>query len=51
MAGLGSYIAHALAANGAKKVYITGRRLDKLQQVAEKVRAEHLNCPKPVWRS
>ncbi|KAH8812435.1 hypothetical protein F5884DRAFT_309889 [Xylogone sp. PMI_703] len=34
--GIGSYIACALAANGAKRVFITGRRLDKLQYVANK---------------
>lgn len=32
--GLGRMMAHALAANGAHKVYILGRRLDKLQETA-----------------
>jgi NAD(P)-dependent dehydrogenase (short-subunit alcohol dehydrogenase family) len=33
--GIGRMIANALAENGAKKVYIIGRREDKLQAVAK----------------
>lgn len=33
--GLGRMMARALASNGAAKVYITGRRLNKLQETAE----------------
>lgn len=33
--GLGRMMAHALASNGAHKVYIFGRREDKLKQAAE----------------
>ncbi|KAB5580267.1 hypothetical protein GE09DRAFT_1081484 [Coniochaeta sp. 2T2.1] len=32
--GLGRYMAHALASNGAHKVYILGRRLEPLQECA-----------------
>ncbi|EME40425.1 hypothetical protein DOTSEDRAFT_136135 [Dothistroma septosporum NZE10] len=32
--GLGRMMAHALASNGAKKVYIIGRRFEKLQETA-----------------
>jgi NAD(P)-dependent dehydrogenase (short-subunit alcohol dehydrogenase family) len=33
-AGIGAMMAKALDINGAKKVYIVGRRLEKLQEVA-----------------
>lgn len=33
--GLGRMMAHALASNGAAKVYVMGRRMDKLQQTAD----------------
>ena len=33
--GLGTMMAQALAANGAAKVYILGRRLEKLEEVAK----------------
>lgn len=33
--GLGKMMAHALASNGAAKVYILGRRMDKLQEAAQ----------------
>ena len=34
VAGIGMMMALALDANGAKKVYIMGRRLEKLQEAA-----------------
>lgn len=37
--GIGLMMAKSLAANGAKKVYIIGRRLEKLQEAAE----QHVN--------
>ncbi|OCL05164.1 hypothetical protein AOQ84DRAFT_414170 [Glonium stellatum] len=39
--GIGAMVAKALGANGAAKVYIVGRRLNKLQEAAEQ--AVHLS--------
>ena len=35
LGGIGAMMAKALDANGAAKVYVLGRRMDKLQEVAK----------------
>jgi len=44
LSGIGAMMANALDVNGAAKVYIVGRRIEKLQEVAAAAVSHDLGC-------